>query len=54
MKTPTKKPNPQPCLVDHPSVSAKRIRFGSKGTVDYSESDPVTSLTPKLARVSFS
>lgn len=40
-----------PCLSDHPNVSAKRIRFGNKGTVDFSSAEPVSSLTPQFARV---
>lgn len=52
MHTPTKQVHvPAPCLSENPSVSAKRIHFGSKSTVDFTASDPVTSLTPQKARV---
>ena len=52
MHTPTKQVHvPAPCLSENPSVSAKRIHFGNKATVDFTASDPVTSLTPQKARV---
>ena len=54
VSTPRKEKKITPCLSDHPSVSAKRIRFGNKGTVDYDENEPVNLLTPNLVRVCFS
>ena len=52
LSTPRKeKKEIKPCLSDHPNVSAKRIRFGNKGTVDYDENEPVNLLTPNLVRV---
>ena len=52
MHTPKKQVRvPAPCLSEHPSVSAKRIHFGNKATVDFTASDPVTSLTPQKAHV---
>ena len=52
MHTPKKQVRvPAPCLSEHPSVSAKRIHVGNKATVDFTASDPVTSLTHQKARV---
>ncbi|KAK8813500.1 hypothetical protein WA556_000076, partial [Blastocystis sp. ATCC 50177/Nand II] len=49
--TPRKSKPLTPCLSEKRTASAKRIHFGKKAIVDFSESEPVTSLTPLLQRV---
>ena len=51
LETPTKTRPLSPCLLDHANTSAKRIHFGSRGTVDFQSSDPANSVSPLKQRV---
>ena len=46
MKTPKKFRPLSPCLQEHQNTSEKRIRFGNRATIDFTSSDPASSISP--------